>query len=134
MRLPRTLLLTARSARRDSRSSPPPRPAFPAPSPAPARAAISWSSSTTPATGFTTFLNLRSTGASALPVQILLYGPDLGAPFVYPVTLPVGPGEAGEAGVGGTLTIDIGGLARAACPRRPASPSSPPSTRPARRS
>jgi hypothetical protein len=60
--------------------------------------------------GFTTFLNLRSTGASALPVQVLLYGTDLSAPFVYPVTIPVGPGAAGEAGVGGTLTIDVGAL------------------------
>ena len=60
--------------------------------------------------GFTTFVNLRSTGASAIPVQILLYGPNLDAPFVHPVTIPVGPGSAGEAGVGGTLTIDIGGL------------------------
>ena len=60
--------------------------------------------------GFTTFLNLRSTGASALPVQILLYGPSVDTPFVHPVTIPVGPGSAGEAGVGGTLTVDIGAL------------------------
>jgi len=60
--------------------------------------------------GFTTFLNLRSTGASALPVQVLLYGPDVGAPFVHAVTIPVGPGNAGAAGSGGTLTLDLGGL------------------------
>ncbi|MEO6026698.1 MAG: hypothetical protein ABIR79_07530 [Candidatus Binatia bacterium] len=60
--------------------------------------------------GFTTFLNLRSTGASALPVQILLYGPNVDTPFVHSVTIPVGPGSAGEAGVGGTLTVDIGAL------------------------
>ena len=60
--------------------------------------------------GFTTFLNLRSTGASALPVQVLLYGPDVGAPFVHAVTIPVGPGNAGAAGTGGTLTLDLGGL------------------------
>lgn len=66
--------------------------------------------------GFTTFLNLRSTGASALPVQILLYGPDLSAPFVHAVTLPVGPGEAGAAGTGGTITIDVGGLAASGLP------------------
>jgi hypothetical protein len=66
--------------------------------------------------GFTTFLNLRSTGASALPVQILFYGPDLGAPFVYPATLPVGPGSAGDAGVGGTLSLDVGGLRASGLP------------------
>jgi hypothetical protein len=60
--------------------------------------------------GFTTFMSLRSTGASALPVRILLYGPDLGTPFVHGVTIPVGPGHAGGPGVGGTLTIDVGAL------------------------
>ncbi len=66
--------------------------------------------------GFTTFLNLRSTGASALPVQILLYGPDLGAPFVHPVSIPVGPGTAGGAGTGGTITIDVGALGASGLP------------------
>lgn len=66
--------------------------------------------------GFTTFLNLRSTGASALPVQVLLYGPDLGAPFVHPITIPVGPGAAGEAGVGGTVTMDVGALRTSGLP------------------
>lgn len=60
--------------------------------------------------GFTTFLNLRSTGASALPVQVLFYGPDVGTPFVHAVTIPVGPGTAGGAGTGGTITIDVGAL------------------------
>ncbi len=60
--------------------------------------------------GFTTFANLRSTGASALPVQVLLYGPDVATPFVHSLTIPVGPGAAGEAGSGGTLTLDIGAL------------------------
>src|SRR5205085_3148104 len=32
------------------------------------------------------------------------------------VTLPVGPGEAGAAGTGGTLTIDVGGLAAGGLP------------------
>lgn len=60
--------------------------------------------------GFTTFLNLRSTGASALPVQVLFYGPDVATPFVQAVTIPVGPGTAGGAGTGGTVTIDVGAL------------------------
>lgn len=66
--------------------------------------------------GFTTFLNLRSTGASALPVQVLLYGPDLAAPLVHSVVIPVGPGNAGAAGVGGTLTVDLGALAASGLP------------------
>lgn len=66
--------------------------------------------------GFTTFLNLRSTGASALPVQVLFYGPELDAPFAHPVTLPVGPGSAGAAGIGGTLTIDVGALGASGLP------------------
>jgi hypothetical protein len=66
--------------------------------------------------GFTTFLNLRSTGASALPVQLLLYGPDVEAPFVHAITIPVGPGNAGAAGTGGTLTIDVGGLVASGLP------------------
>ena len=60
--------------------------------------------------GFTTFMNLRSTGASALPVHVLFYGPDLSAPFVHAATLPVGPGKAGDPGVGGTLSVDVGSL------------------------
>ncbi len=60
--------------------------------------------------GFTTFVSLRSTGASALPVRMLFYGPDLAAPLVHDVTIPVGPGTAGGPGVGGTLTVDVGAL------------------------
>ena len=60
--------------------------------------------------GFTTFVNLRSTGASALPVQVLFYGPDIGTPFVHTVTIPVGAGTAGGAGTGGTVTVDVGEL------------------------
>lgn len=66
--------------------------------------------------GFTTFLNLRSTGASALPVQVLFYGPDLAAPYVHSLTIPVGPGNAGAAGVGGTVTLDVGALVAAGVP------------------
>ena len=66
--------------------------------------------------GFTTFLNLRSTGASALPVQVLFYGPDLGTPFVHSLVIPVGPGSAGAAGVGGTATIDVGALVASGAP------------------
>lgn len=66
--------------------------------------------------GYTTFLNLRSTGASALPVQILFYPSTLGAPFVHDVTIPVGPGEAGDPGVGGTLTVDVGALKASGLP------------------
>src|SRR6185436_17317876 len=66
--------------------------------------------------GFTTFMNLRSTGASALPVQILFYGPDMSAPFVRNETLPVGPGNAGEAGVGGSLSIDVATLRASGLP------------------
>jgi len=66
--------------------------------------------------GFTTFLNLRSTGASALPVQILLYGPSFTTPYVHTVTIPVGPGEAGDPGIGGTLTVDLGALQAAGLP------------------
>ena len=66
--------------------------------------------------GFTTFLNLRSTGASALPVRILFYPSNLAAPFVHDVTIPVGPGEAGDPGVGGTLTIDLGALKASGLP------------------
>ena len=43
-------------------------------------------------------------------------GRDLAAPFVHTVTIPVGPGEAGEAGVGGTLTIDLGALQASGLP------------------
>ena len=66
--------------------------------------------------GFTTFLSLRSTGASALPVQMLFYGPDMGAPFVHTATIPVGPGHAGGPGVGGTLTLDVGVLGASGLP------------------
>ena len=66
--------------------------------------------------GFTTFLNLRSTGASALPVQVLFYGPDLAAPFVHSVVIPVGPGSAGAAGAGGTITLDVGALVASGVP------------------
>jgi hypothetical protein len=66
--------------------------------------------------GFTTFLNLRSTGASALPVQVVFYGPDLATPYVHPLTIPVGPGNAGAAGVGGTVTLDAGALVASGVP------------------
>ena len=66
--------------------------------------------------GFTTFLSLRSTGASALPVQMLFYGPDMGTPFVHTATIPVVPGHAGGPGVGGTLTLDVGALGSSGLP------------------
>jgi hypothetical protein len=66
--------------------------------------------------GFTTFLNLRSTGASALAVQVLFYGPDVGTPFVHAATIPAGPGTAGGAGTGGTVTIDVGALTTTGLP------------------
>jgi hypothetical protein len=66
--------------------------------------------------GFTTFLNLRSTGASALPVEILFYGPELATPFAKRATIPVGPGSAGAAGAGGTFTLDVGALRASGLP------------------
>ena len=66
--------------------------------------------------GFTTFVNLRSTGASALPVQVLFYGPDFATPFVHTVTIPVGAGTAGGAGTGGTVTVDVGALTTVGLP------------------
>jgi len=66
--------------------------------------------------GYTTFVNLRSTGASALPVQVLFYGPDVATPFVHAVTIPAGAGTAGGAGTGGTVTVDVGTLTTVGLP------------------